>query len=550
MRIIWDSLAKASAFPSLTFLRSQLIHYSRYTEDLYQRELELYKKHGKCAQARQLYSQRLRQFDAWPHTLPEMLCLITMHISGHHKDPIQASNIFHSFIQAGQREILGTEGFNAILQVWASSVQSSRCDEHLRHYFSQMSNSIDGLPNNCTPNAKTFEWMVVGLMEIREVEEFYAKALQAGFASPSLHEKFLRRLTNAGEGEKALEIYEELKQTPGMVDSAVLTQLLRYCTTVGDLAGTNRIFEDAKELGIHPTANMYSLLIDLCATVKSSEMAQNILIEDLPRYGIEPHHGIYSSMLRLHCATGDISKAEATFKEMQLRGFSVTALNFQQLITSLLTKAAEEHQPDLENIALDYWREMQRLRVKPTISLLAALLGMVQDANFVDFTLNAAAHLTYSRNSLTTLAQEVAALRLASLDRILLVLHRLSEYQSFKMTPTLYHTVINRLSEGQRWKDAIDMAIEFAEVSSAIMDSVSPPLTKYVAAIDAKSGFSLSYEMAQDFLQHVVHPNDLSKPTYNWYPEETEGPWDRNQVDHWRLELYRWRSEAANKHLL
>ena len=609
VRKTFEALLVGEAIQSISRLRSFLASHSYYTDAVYLDELYIFKKHNRLHLAMQLYHWRHVKVSR-PHLASEMLVLISMHSNRLPSSRFAALSLFQQFLVLGQREVLGTAGFNALLSVWASGHirSTSITDAKMLGIFNELaggshlrigdavSSSSPSATTCCVPDAQTFEILVRGLASNRLAQKFYLLALESDKSSSALHEAYIHRLFSRRCAKKAMLWYEKLKkERRSELDSRILSKILAHKAATGNFSGTHAVFEDAVELGITPTSDMYKLLIDMCATIGNQELAEQFLIDDLARHGIEMDRNIYSSLINLYCATNALDKAVTMHKEMKLRGFKELPTTLAPLMIAHLKKARQMDNRQMARIAQNYWKEMMSMKIKLTPTQIAHIIALSTDMAIVSKIIATIDQYVSDRDGLLQIMSSLSQMEETEAERMLQVFSELTKRSNFKIMPWMYDRMIELFAKKRMWSNAFQLASECVDVaqildfnadgpsdalkwthlkcSRASSSSYSPSSPASSSSQTLRSSttdeqsqsnkpkqnqtFRMGHQQSNCFVKHVILPSSSNIGQGNeivgrWMipPERKKQCWNRSTLSSWSDQLVRWKVEFRDRGLL
>lgn len=582
IHFLFSQLVKVGQFKALAVLRSLLRSKGLYTSHMFLYELDLLKNAFRLHEALELHRWwhlKLKK----PFLASEAILLLEMHATPRNHLPQRAKKLFYRWIEQGHLNSLGTVGFNALLKVLASTSPSADLDQQLlsileemndihQKSFQKSTSGGDGAHNTtiirqdvnlCAPNAATYEIIVSSLDDIKLTNQLYHQALRNGFSTPLLHERYLYRLCTSGKMSEALEWYKKMVKHPvrrRQINAQTLLTILKFCIFTADLAGTQSVFEDAESLGIKPTTAMYAALIDLCARVRNVDMAENILISDLPLHGLEMDGAIYSSLIYLYCEVDNLPKSAVLYKEMRARGYEPLPNTLTPLILKHFEKAKSTNENKWEALGQSFWQDRKAMTTKPTINLLADIFTSSTDLAFLSNLMATILIYLNDNQGLHSLARRIFYKTDAlTPERALFIFQRLTLVPELRIEHWMYDHLIKYLAQHKRWDAAFELAQEAVEIAFYFnWYSSKPRQLKWtsMACIDNLSSinyqFHLSATHAAVVYESLVIPNQLDSLA-DWSLASGAEPyqrWNQATANAWKAQLSSWITDAKRAGLI
>lgn len=546
------AIALSPAIRQLDSLRSFLLEKNLYSYEVYFSELANLREVKKPHMAVSLFDWRQEHLSE-PVTHAELLEIILTH-KGQDKSALTSLvRFFQRLCSDGHRDLLGTAGFNAILQSLTSTPSVSIGDSHLLQIFDELIKEAPSMVN-----AATYVLVMRGLRDLKNSSDWFNRARSDGFQTVSLNEVFLRRLISRGKADEALEIYRELVASGDskLVSTGLLAIVLEHCTTTGDLAGTREVFDGSTALGINPTTKMFALLIDLCAVVKNVDMAHSIVSRDLPRHGLEIDRLIYNSLVALYCAVDDMEHAEGVVQEMtQRRPSDVQENTIIPLFSKYLELYRTSKDASYEEKAQKHWQTLARSQHRIPLRIIAEASVRLRDMKLVGKILRQAPQLMHSRETLENLWKTIVRFENVRPERRLKLFSALTRQSTFIPTSAHFDYLIKEMASAGKLARCFDLALEVIEIwSRKHLTRQNPPrLTFCSHSLFLPPRSTLPFELtsthAKDFVENVVLPNQLAIPDAP-FPNDESVIWSEQHVEQWRKQLNRWQTAAVNDGLL
>jgi pentatricopeptide repeat protein len=580
LRNLFSKLSSSARPGNLAILRSFLLSHNLYSDRTYQMDLEI------CKQAANL-DEALKVYKWWhsksktPFRRFELLLLLELHATPERRLPHEATKLFKAFIASGLRKVLGTAGFNALLRVWASVGPSGLVDDQLRSIFEEMDTvhqkkppkspegSIEqqneGNETNreiCRPDSQTFEIMISHLQDMRLVEHYYRMALTQGRTSPQVHERYLFRLSESMQKTRALKWYRKMlehRKWRNEINEQTLLTVLQFCTVTGDMTGTRSVFSDATELGITPTTAMYATLIALCARLKNTDMAENILVYDLPRHGLEIDEHIYSALIMLYCAVDNLSKAATLYQEMKATGCPLLPNTLTPLINGYFEKAKKTNDMEFEVQAQRFWQDRKAIRVKPTLNLLSSIFLNSTDTAFLANLMKDLLSYIDGIQPLHALARRILySNEHISPERALFLFKHLTLIPEFRIEHWMYDLLFKILSESETLGIAFELAQEAVEIAFFLNWQSARPDLKWTSNACMEKLQALGYPFhltdthGSVFFETFIASRPFSS-SVDWHLKldpVSKKPWAKDTLLAWGTDLSSWQSQARHMNLI
>jgi len=179
-----------------------------------------------------------------------------------------------------------------------------------------------------------------------------------------------------GAVDEAIRTFAEMKtQIPDFATPASTYQtLIRVLVQRKQQDKALEIYEDMRESKVQPNLATFNALIDVCARNGAVEKAGQ-LFKDMCMLGVAPDLITYSTVIKGYCVTGDLEQAIALFSLMRKRGVMPDAV----LFNSILDGAARKQ---MTSLVEQVFGDMESSGVTPgnfTLSILVKMYGKNHD---------------------------------------------------------------------------------------------------------------------------------------------------------------------------
>merc|ERR1719213_1180753 len=179
-----------------------------------------------------------------------------------------------------------------------------------------------------------------------------------------------------GAVEDAGRVFAEMKaQIPDFATPASTYQtLIRVLVQRKQHDKALEIYEDMRESKVQPNLATFNALIDVCARNGAVEKAGQ-LFKDMCMLGVAPDLITYSTVIKGYCVTGDLEQAIQLFSLMRKRGVMPDAV----LFNSILDGAARKQ---MTSLVEQVFSDMESSGVAPgnfTLSILVKMHGKNHD---------------------------------------------------------------------------------------------------------------------------------------------------------------------------
>jgi pentatricopeptide repeat protein len=176
----------------------------------------------------------------------------------------------------------------------------------------------------------------------------------------------------AGKVDKALELFEEMKDLGIRPNAFTYTALMSAYGNAGQPAEALEWFKEMKDRGIRPDAFTYSALISAYGNAGQPVEALEWFKDMLDR-GIPPNAITFSALISAYGNTGQPVEALKWFEEMRSRGLSLDTIGYD----ALLWAYGNAGQP---GEALKWFQEMRDRGIPPDTGSFNALMSAYRKA--------------------------------------------------------------------------------------------------------------------------------------------------------------------------
>merc|ERR1719389_1408149 len=179
-----------------------------------------------------------------------------------------------------------------------------------------------------------------------------------------------------GAVEDAIRVFAEMKtQIPDFATPASSYQaLIRVLVQRKQQDKALEIYEDMRESKVQPNLATFNALIDVCARNGAVEKAGH-LFRDMCVLGVTPDLITYSTVIKGYCVQGDLEQAIQLFTLMRKRGIAPDQVLFNSILDGCARKG-------MTMVAEQVFADMEGCGIAPsnfTLSILVKLYGRSQD---------------------------------------------------------------------------------------------------------------------------------------------------------------------------
>lgn len=201
------------------------------------------------------------------------------------------------------------------------------------------------------------------------------------YKEPYWYAKQINKLGKEGKILEAIEMLEEqmLKKDRVMPTTYVFNQLFGILGKVGYTKKAFQLFNKMKKMSIKPDGHTYTCLFNCCSNSpwpQDGLKRTNNLHELIKDKGVYLHPITYKAMVKAYGVCGDIQAAFQTADEMcKMHPPDVQLYSFLLMACVTDTKAGLRH-------ALQVWKLMHKMRIKPDLPVYNLFLRVVRDTGF------------------------------------------------------------------------------------------------------------------------------------------------------------------------
>jgi pentatricopeptide repeat protein len=167
-----------------------------------------------------------------------------------------------------------------------------------------------------------------------------ASAKDFGAYSPAIYTALLRGLTQKGNLEMALEVYDDMVEHHVVVFSAVYNQLLECCAKAGNMSSASRVFKGMlSSQSARPDVATYSTIIK--GYCMHGELMQSLeLFQTMRRAGLTGDAVLFNALLEGCTKVDMLTLGEQILADMEAAEVAPTALTLR-LLTKLYSSAGD-----------------------------------------------------------------------------------------------------------------------------------------------------------------------------------------------------------------
>ncbi|KAL6053586.1 hypothetical protein QOT17_017849 [Balamuthia mandrillaris] len=168
------------------------------------------------------------------------------------------------------------------------------------------------------------------------VDKVIARFQEAGLGTSRVREGLISAYVNAGEMDKALQLFREMREreSKGARPKATLyAVLLRGLKAKHQTGKVLSLYDDLLSIGRHPNEAVLNTLVDHYARNRQFEEANEVL-EVMRRYHVRPTLATYTALMDAHFKAGDWESAVAALKNLQGQGFTPDEVTLTSLLTA------------------------------------------------------------------------------------------------------------------------------------------------------------------------------------------------------------------------
>lgn len=130
-----------------------------------------------------------------------------------------------------------------------------------------------------------------------------------------------------GQGEKVLQLYEQMKQESTSPDESTIVTMLQACSNIGSLALLRQVHDMLVSEGSKPSPFVVSTLITAYGRCASVEDAQNVF-DSWPH----PDVVVWSALVAAYARQGNFTGSLQCFQDMELAGIKPDGVTFISLL--------------------------------------------------------------------------------------------------------------------------------------------------------------------------------------------------------------------------
>lgn len=195
--------------------------------------------------------------------------------------------------------------------------------------------------------------------------------------SEAVCRQMIEILVHQGQLEQALKIFESMKarcRGPSHDVEVSILVLLKGFTQSKDCDRALGLFQEAKDLGVHPSLVLVNTLINVCCRAKNMDRAAEVFCSMLAM-DIAPDIITYSTLIKGYCLNSQLDDAMEMFALMKRNGLKPDVIVF----TCLLDGCANHQMVALSEQVIEDMIEAGISPSNHTASVLIKLYGRAKD---------------------------------------------------------------------------------------------------------------------------------------------------------------------------